>query len=359
MSLKNYSKTIIYKIQCGKTNIFGHTTNFNILKRNIKHDCISGKKTKISSQIMENGGYDQSEWFILEHYTECRSIMQANERVDYYKYKNLNPNESQMNLFESQMNPKFEKNAILDKLAQSSDDLQCKYCKKTFTLKTNLTRHIKKTCKKIGCESGADTDVEQMRLKLIEKEEEINRLKTQQLVSAANQTNIQTQNNMNNIQNNVNNINTNIQNNIVIELGKENISELFTTKQKKFILGKMYGSLDFLVEHLHCNPKYPQFNSVQITSLSKPYCKAYSEKHKKYVTAKTKDVIENIVSNRTEDIQTFLVEIVESGENVSQKIENAIKGMVEKMENDVAYKRDKMEKIRYAIYSYNPKTDTG
>jgi hypothetical protein len=111
--------------------------------------------------------------------------------------------------------------------------------------------------------------------------------------------------------------------------------------------------LECLVEHVHCNPKYPQFNNIHITSLSKPYCKTYSEKHKKYVTTKTKDVLENMVAHRTDDIQTFLVEIIESGENVSQKIENAIKGMVEKMENDPVYKRDKMEKIRYAIYNYD------
>jgi hypothetical protein len=114
----------------------------------------------------------------------------------------------------------------------------------------------------------------------------------------------------------------------------------------------MYGSLEYLVEHIHCNPaKYPQFNNTRITSLSKPYCKTFSEEQRKFVTSKTKDVLEKMVAYRTDDIQTFLDDFIESGETVPHKVENAIRGMVDKMENDVNFKRDKFDKIRFALYN--------
>jgi len=333
MSSINYKNTIIYRIVCGEKTIYGHTTNLQKLKNTVKNDCKNGIKTKLSTFIMENGGYDNCEWYMLENYTDCNNILDAKNRVEHHKtlenavmYKM-----SKMSKMMSKMSKKSDTDEkTLNTTAKPEQKYECPSCKKEFARKFNMERHMNTNCKKKNLNSTSITLPETSVVP--HTQNNTNNIQTQNI--------IQTQNN------------TNIQNNIVIEIGKENISNLLSIKQKKFIVSKMHKSIEYLVEHIHCNPKYPQFNNVQITSLSKPYCKTYSEKHKKYITSKTKDVIENMVAHRADDIETFLIEISESGENVSHNIESAIKDMVEKMENDASYKRNKLDKIRYAIYSY-------
>lgn len=333
MPIINYSNTIIYRIVCGEKNIYGHTTNLDKLKSTVKINCECGKQTKLTTFIMENGGCDNCEWYMLEHYTDCNNILDAKNRVEHHKtlenavmYKM-----SKMSKMMSKMSKKSDTDEqSLNTTAKPEQKYECPSCKKDFARKFNMERHMNSNCKKKNLNLASITLPETSVVP--HTQNNTNNIQTQNI--------IQTQNN------------TNIQNNIVIEIGKENISNLLSIKQKKFIVSKMHKSIEYLVEHIHCNPKYPQFNNVQITSLSKPYCKTYSEKHKKYITSKTKDVIENMVAHRADDIETFLIEISESGENVSHNIETAIKDMVEKMENDASYKRNKLDKIRYAIYSY-------
>lgn len=340
MSLINYTNTIIYRIVCGEKSIYGHTIHLPKFKIKIKNDYKRGKKTKITTFIMENGGYDKTEWHILENYTECQSLMQANMRVEYHKLKDYTEATKMSKM--SKMSKKMSKNTDSSNVAAKPEQkFECPTCKKGFARKYNMERHQINSCKQILQQNTSDTIASQSNSVIPS---------VQNNIQNQTQNTIQTQNNTNTTNNTIHN---NIQNNIVFEIGKENLSDILSIKQKKQILSKMHGSLECLVEHIHCNPKYPQFNNIHITSLSKPYCKTYSDKHKKYITTKTKDAIENMVAHRTDDIQTFLVEIAESGENVSEKNECAIKSMVEKLENDTEYKRNKIDKIRYTIYSYN------
>ena len=164
MSSKNFSKTLIYRIQCGDNSIFGHTTNLSQLKAMVKRDCLSGKKTKITKQILENGGYEKCQWFILEQYKECESLLQAHARVDYYKALSLNPNES---FIDPKRIHVIATEALIEKKEEIPDGLQCKNCMKKFTLKTNLTRHLKKSCKKIECKDNKDRSIEELKCLII------------------------------------------------------------------------------------------------------------------------------------------------------------------------------------------------
>jgi hypothetical protein len=63
------------------------------------------------------------------------------------------------------------------------------------------------------------------------------------------------------------------------------------------------------------------------------------------------DSIEQLVAHRTDDILTFVDEIVECGDDLPRKVESAIKGMVNKIECEPEYKRDKIDKIKYTLHN--------
>ena len=137
MPSKKYSNTIIYKIQCQKTAIFGHTINLQKLIAKVKNDCMHGNNTKLSRQIMKEGNFDTWEWIILEIFEDCESLLQAKTRVDYYKDQNLlqiTPNYS--NLLQ---NRECDENAVVCKkqdenLAAVTSKYECSVCKKEFIL---------------------------------------------------------------------------------------------------------------------------------------------------------------------------------------------------------------------------------
>jgi len=89
--LANYSKTVIYKIQCKDENVsdiyIGHTTNFkqrnNLHKSNCNIVTSKGYNYKIYKIIRENGGWDNWNMTIIEEYP-CENVNQARERERYW-----------------------------------------------------------------------------------------------------------------------------------------------------------------------------------------------------------------------------------------------------------------------------------
>ena len=126
---------------------------------------------------------------------------------------------------------------------------------------------------------------------------------------------------------------------------------MLTPKQRMQILNKRYNSIDALIKYLHCNPKLPQHKCIEIPSLSKAYCKVYSNEHGKYIIQDVHDVLERLVDHRMSDIQTFLETAQESGENISEHTETAVKGLIDKLDSDEKYKRKKCSKIKMDLHN--------
>lgn len=148
MPIVNYNNTIIYRIECGEKSIYGHTTNIQKLKSDIKNGYKRGNKTKITTFIMENGGYDKIEWHILEHYTDCQSLMQANMRVEYHKLKEYAETTKMSKM--SKMSKKMSKNSDSSNVAAKPEQkYECPTCKKKFARKYNMERHQTNSCKRI------------------------------------------------------------------------------------------------------------------------------------------------------------------------------------------------------------------
>ena len=62
-------------------------------------------------------------------------------------------------------------------------------------------------------------------------------------------------------------VNNGIINNInIIAFGDEKIEQLFTENEKLTVLNEKQNALNFLIEYVHFNEKYPQFHNIIVTN---------------------------------------------------------------------------------------------
>jgi hypothetical protein len=153
-------------------------------------------------------------------------------------------------------------------------DIECKYCNKTFSKRSNLVRHINKnqcSIKKVEEQKINDKDKEIIDLK--------NRLEQLELLigtkikgnAIKNNVNNNSNNTINNITNNTNNTNNTINstNNIVniVAFGKEDLS-IFSDEQCTAFLKRGFNSVGEFIKSLHFDENKPQFNSIYISNLN-------------------------------------------------------------------------------------------
>jgi hypothetical protein len=171
------------------------------------------------------------------------------------------------------------------------NSLLCKYCAKKFSSTQNKWKHENKVCK---------------------KKKEINKIELLQaqvneLTSKINSTtNINNNNNNGTINNNNNN--GTINNNIIIGFGKEDVAKL-TVSEKKKIIGKGYQAVLALIDTMHFNKKYPEFNNIQITNLRDNCAKIYDDDINDYKTVKKKETIDQLIYNKTFNLGDILEEL--------------------------------------------------
>jgi hypothetical protein len=145
----DYTNTVIYRIGCGGKTIYGHTTNLQKLKSTIKIDCARGKQTKMTTFILENGGYEKCEWYMLEQFTNCKNNLDANLRVEYYK--------SIENDVARKMSKKSKRRNDTTTDATTVTPYECPTCKKIFARKFNMERHLNSNCKTNAMTSDIQT----------------------------------------------------------------------------------------------------------------------------------------------------------------------------------------------------------
>jgi hypothetical protein len=290
----------------------------------MKYNCLHGVTNLHTDIITKNGGFDSWEWIILENFIDCYSKYQADNRVEYYKTQ-----------FYTEITPKSHQNWCKEGILTLENKIDfenfiCQHCSKQFSRKYCLDRHQQGRCK-----MQQNVKIESMKKQLEEKEKEIENLKNTIIQPPT----IVNNGTINNIQN------------IIIELGNEDCINMLTAKQRMQILNKKYNSIDALIKYLHCNPNLPQHKCIEVSSLSKSYCKSYSTKHGKFIAEDVHDVIEKLVDHRISDIQLFLETAQENGDDLSEHTETAVKGLIDKLDTDEKYKRKKCSKIKMDLHN--------
>ena len=203
----------------------------------------------------------------------------------------------------------------------------CRYCNKVFSRVDSLTRHLKINKK---CTSNKDThgfiskEEHQQILK-----EELNKIKqeiTDQFMKILSNKPIHTQNIANQLNDNA------TQNNItIVSLGKEDVLGTLTQQEKIKILNERYKSVIELVKLIHCSGKYPQFNNSIISNLKSEFALTYNEEDDKFVTTKKSELVSNIVSHRTANVEEMLDE---NKNRVSKQTNKKVKELIEILEKD-------------------------
>ena len=216
---------------------------------------------------------------------------------------------------------------------------KCIYCNKIFSFKQNKYRHMK-TCK-IRKEKDNNNNY---RNKLKLKDAEIKRLK-ERLRDKMNKNckihyktlqkiNNQLNNNItkNNCVETINNIhNRNIINFNLVGFGKEELVDVLSNKEQLKILKKKFNSLPYMIDYVHFNKNYPQYQNFIITSIKNNIAYKYDDEKKQFIAGNKDELLNDLIDNRMYDIDTFYRTHIDK---LNDKCKEVINRFLDKYNND-------------------------
>jgi len=215
----------------------------------------------------------------------------------------------------------------------------CINCKKIFKSRQGKWIH-EKTCNNIK-----EDKIDIVMKENIEMKKEMEKLKD--MLQKALKIHPKTLTKINKQLNNTNN--GIINNNIIVQLGRENLSEILSNKEKIGILNRQAMGLNDLIELVHASGKYKQFMNVCITNLQNTIAYKFDEKANSFIAVNKNELLNDLVDSRVYDIEKFFEEYQTKFE--PKKVEQ-IKKFIERMSNEEdSLKGIKKEEIKLILYN--------
>ena len=245
----------------------------------------------------------------------------------------------------------------------NNNKYQCEYCLNIFSRNDSLNRHYTR-CKIKKSNQNSNDEIIDMLKNTVKQQSEENKEIKKTLMEIINKKckihpkTLQKINKQLNIDNNgiINENNGTINNNNItyniIGFGHENLSDVFSKKEKLKILKHKYCSLPHLVEYAHFNDKYPQFKNILITNTQNKLAYKYDIKSKQFIAINKDELLEDIVDARMCDISSFYDELEEELDTKTKDILDKVK---DKIDSDPAYKELKKQDIKLIIYNNRKK----
>jgi len=234
---------------------------------------------------------------------------------------------------------------------QKSIHNNCNNCNKILSNYFSRWRHEKICCKKNLEEENKEIKKELLEIKnkevLRDKEnleirKEMEKLKN--LLQKSLKIHPKTLQRINNQLNN----NGTINNITIIQLGKENLSELLTKQEKIKILNRQAMSINDIVELAHTSGKYKNCMNVYITNLQNTIGYKYDEKQNNFIAVNKNELLNDLIDSRMYDIEKFYQEFEEK---LDPSRADKIKGFIERMNEDDCLKGLKKEEIKLILYN--------
>jgi len=237
--------------------------------------------------------------------------------------------------------------------------LTCDNCEKIFSRIDNLKRHKLKCNKNKSDQISKDEIIDMLKNTVKQQSEENKEIKKtlMELINKNCKVHPKTLQKINKQLNgdhntvNENNTTNNITYNI-IGLGHENLTDVFSKKEKMAILKYKYYSLPQLVEYTHFNDKYPQFKNILITNTQNKLAYKYDIKKKQFIAVNKDELLEDIVDSRMCDINLFYEELEEVLDTKTKEILDKVK---DKIDNEPVYKELRKQDIKLIIYNNRKK----
>jgi len=240
---------------------------------------------------------------------------------------------------------------VVVNVVEKNDNKVCKKCNRVFCDRIYRWRHEQK-CKIMD---NKIEEINEIKNKVAELEEII---KTNKLSKTKNINNGSINNgSINNGSINNGSINNNnIINNITINaLGRENIIEKLTEKEKfdllTDILFKEIPHVE-LIRKIFNNDKFVEDRNTMITNLQTKTCLAYNDESKKFEAKNKSEHIDNVIYYRHKDIRNLYKEMYDN-KKIKQNARKLIEDYIEQfdnLKNTESYKKNK-EEIIYIIYN--------
>lgn len=228
----------------------------------------------------------------------------------------------------------------------------CDLCNKQLSNYQSMLRH-KKICKK---SPNIVQENEELKNKIKTIEQELAEFKEQMLKLMNNKfkvhpKTIQKINKMLTNNGTINNNNTT--NNInIIALGKENLTEILSQKEKMTILNNKHNCLNYIVEYIHFNDKFPQFKNIAITNIKNKYAYKFDQNMSKFIAISKEELINDIIEQRAFDIEEFYTEYKDK---LDQKTKDIITNFLDNISDENEYFENKKEQIKVILYNNKDK----
>ena len=287
----------------------------------------------------------------LNRKTPCDKVTLTN--------KIINTND---NIIENNYDIKTEyNNSIINinKLIKKSTDKECGFCNSKFANRSNVLKHLKKSCKekqrleqeRDKLKFAYDLFIEQSKKSALHKEIEkiinnkpdINKNITNNNITNNTNNNItnNTNNNTNNITNNTNNLTLQIQ---INSFGEEDLSHITLDDYKKCLEQRFPGLFEY-IRLVHLNKKAPQNHNVLLTNGKNKYIKIF--KNGKFRTEYKHDIIEDILNNNMGRLEDKAREL--EGKVNTKIIDNHNEFKKVYYKNDKAVIKRNMEKVEFML----------
>ncbi len=237
-----------------------------------------------------------------------------------------------------------------------SAENRCDYCDKELSCYKSLQRHFSTCKRKKEIEKENEilkTEINTLKDESTNTKKELELLKEQikELLNTRNKIHPKTLqkmiNNTNTNSNNTNNTNNGTINNVnIIALGNENIPALFNTDMKLQVLNKKNNALFHLIEKVHFNDEYPQFQNVYITNNRTNEAHLYDVNSKKFKVVDKDEVISDIIEYRVCDIEEFYEEL---GDKLDQRAKDILEDLFRERGDDNVTR----DKVKLLIFNNN------